>query len=159
MTRHQCCLQACTHLGQNPLDIKILELNTVHSRTATPGPFILASVLCMLQPTTSATCLIRWLQHSILGLWLRATQAGVPLACHQTISSPHVHPIVRRALLSLIRNIATPRFVYSGRLWLRVNSCDSGVYSLVSPAGRSLNGSTAAAPATNVGLGLGRSAT
>ena len=35
--------------------------------------------------------LIRILQHSILGTWLTLTQAGVPPACHQTISSPHVH--------------------------------------------------------------------
>ena len=37
------------------------------------------------------TLLIDTLQHSILGLWLRATHAGSASACHQTISSPHVH--------------------------------------------------------------------
>ena len=38
--------------------------------------------------------LIRWLQHSIRGLWLEATPAGFAPARPQTISSPHVHPIV-----------------------------------------------------------------
>ena len=33
---------------------KISELNTIHSRVATPGPFILAFFLCTLQPATSA---------------------------------------------------------------------------------------------------------
>ena len=31
------------------------------------------------------------LQHSIQGLWLKATLAGFPPACQQTISSPHAH--------------------------------------------------------------------
>jgi hypothetical protein len=39
------------------------------------------------------------LQHSILGLWLRATQAGFTPACHQTISST----LIDRAL-----NIVAP---------------------------------------------------
>ncbi len=51
---HRCCLQACTHPGQDPTVTKISELNTIHSRTATPGPFILVSFLCTLQPATSA---------------------------------------------------------------------------------------------------------
>jgi hypothetical protein len=42
------------------------------------------------------TLLIDTLQHSIRSLWLRATPAGVPPACLQTISSPHVHFFVRR---------------------------------------------------------------
>jgi hypothetical protein len=40
------------------------------------------------------TFLIDTLQHSIRSLWLRATPAGVTPACHQTISSPHVHFLV-----------------------------------------------------------------
>ena len=38
--------------------------------------------------------LIRRLQHSIQGLWLKATPAGFAPARHQTISSPHVHAVV-----------------------------------------------------------------
>ena len=48
---------------------------------------------CRLRPRG----LLRQLQHSILGLWLAVTQAGTPPACHQTISSPHVHAFVRRS--------------------------------------------------------------
>ena len=57
-------------------------------------PFILTTFLCTLQPETSAIRLIRWLQHSILGLWLAVTQAGLTPARLQTISSPHVHRMV-----------------------------------------------------------------
>ena len=64
-------------------------------RGVTPLPFILTTFLCTLQPTTSAIRLIRWLQHAILGLWLAATQTGVTPVRHQTISSPHVHRLVR----------------------------------------------------------------
>ena len=41
-------------------------------------PFILATFLCTLQPSISIRppILIATLQHSILSLWLRATQAG-----------------------------------------------------------------------------------
>ena len=42
------------------------------------------------------TLLIDSLQHSIRSLWLRATPAGITPACHQTISSPHVHCFVSR---------------------------------------------------------------
>jgi hypothetical protein len=42
--------------------------------------------------------LIRILQPSILGLWLKAIHAGVSPACHQTISSPHVQPFVLRPI-------------------------------------------------------------
>ena len=37
---------------------------------------------------------MRWLQLSIRSLWLGATPAGFTPACHQTISSPLVHPFV-----------------------------------------------------------------
>ena len=92
---HRCCLQASIHPGQDPTGTKISELNTIHSRAATPGPFILTSFLCTLQRWTSGECLVTThfaaliptLQHSIRSLWLRATPAGFPPACHQTISS------------------------------------------------------------------------
>lgn len=98
----RCCLQVCTHFGQGETGTMISELNTVHSRVATPGPFLLTSFLCTLQPATSARMptedlrLIRWLQHSIQGLRLRATLAGFPPACQQTISSSLGHCIVIR---------------------------------------------------------------
>jgi len=113
---HRCCLQACTHPGQDPIDTKISELNTIHSRTATPGPFILASFLCTLQRWTSGerlvtthfAALIPTLQHSIRSLWLGATPAGFTPACHQTISSPHVHWfVIRISLMSAHRGAST----------------------------------------------------
>ena len=36
------------------------------------------------------------LQHSILSLWLRATQVGIAPTCFQTISSTHVHGLFCR---------------------------------------------------------------
>ena len=42
----------------------------------------------------SERILIAALQHSIEGLWLRATLTGFTPACQQTISSPHVHRFV-----------------------------------------------------------------
>lgn len=44
---------------------------------------------------TASRILIDSLQPSIIGLWLRATRAGVTPAYHQTISSLHVHHLVR----------------------------------------------------------------
>ena len=66
----------------------------VHRREATPGRFTLTTFLCTLQDATSGKAFIDTLQHSILGTWLTFTQAGVPPASHQTISSPHVHRFV-----------------------------------------------------------------
>ena len=48
-----------------------------------------------------AETLIAILQHSILGLWLAATQAGVPPARQSDLASPHVHRFV----------MPNPRFV------------------------------------------------
>ena len=89
--------------------------HVVHRRKATPGRFTLTTFLGTLQDTTSAQRLIRILQPSILGLWLRATHAGVSPACLQTISSPHVHAIVntRVAILRLCDSAARPRYVVS----------------------------------------------
>ncbi|MFO0380988.1 MAG: hypothetical protein ACK506_04750, partial [Pirellula sp.] len=66
---------------------------------------ILATFLCTLQPGTSGgePTLIAKLQHSILGSWLAATQMGFAPTCLQTISSTHVHRIVRH--LRSIRNL------------------------------------------------------
>jgi hypothetical protein len=97
-------------LGQDPTVTKFSELNTIHSRTATPGPFILASFLCTLQRWISGECLvithfaalIPTLQHSIRSLGLRATPAGFTPACLQTISSPHVHRMVRSSRLKVV---------------------------------------------------------
>ena len=47
--------------------------------------------------------LIPTLQHSIRSLWLGATPTGFPPARHQTVSSSHVHPLVRRVCFSLSR--------------------------------------------------------
>ncbi len=56
--------------------------------------------------------LIRILQSSILGLWLRATHAEVTPACHQTISSPQTYCIVTRTTCSNL----FPRWFGCGRL-------------------------------------------
>ena len=68
--------------------------NSIQRRGVTHDRFILTTFLCTLQTATSDTVLIRSLQHSILGVWLALTQAGVPPASLQTISSPHVHSFV-----------------------------------------------------------------
>jgi len=81
--------------------IQYFGAHAVHRRVATPGRFILTTFLCTLQPSISAIRLIRPLQHSILGLWLTATQAGSAPASHQTISSPHVHRFVHRRCCGL----------------------------------------------------------
>ena len=86
-----------------------MPLNRTHcgaqyrsGRDATPLPFILTTFLCTLQPATSAIRLIRKLKHSILGLWLAVTQAGVTPARLRTISSPHLHSMVRPASLKRV---------------------------------------------------------
>ncbi len=96
------------------------ELNTVQGGTLLPYPFILTTFLCTLQPATSAIRLIRKLQHSILGLWLAVTQAGVTPARLQTISSPHLHGLVIR-LTTLRFGVAVEEQVF--RFWLHVMLC------------------------------------
>ncbi len=54
------------------------------------------------------TLFIDTLQHSMRSLWLGTTPAGSPPACHQTISSPHVHRFVRRFLLDGKSSSLTP---------------------------------------------------
>ena len=51
------------------------------------------------------------LQHSILSLWLRVTQAGITPACIQFISSTHVHLLVRHFVRHGVRTLlANPTF-------------------------------------------------
>jgi hypothetical protein len=60
-----------------------------------PIPFTLTTFLCTLQPGHfEGDLLIAKLQHSILGVRLTLTQAGVTPARLQLISSPHLHPMV-----------------------------------------------------------------
>jgi hypothetical protein len=59
-------------------------------------PFVLVTFLPEKLHWASAWLLQDTLQHSILGPWLTATQAGVPPACLQTISSSHVQHFVIR---------------------------------------------------------------
>jgi hypothetical protein len=46
------------------------------------------------------------LQHSILSLWLRATQVEIAPTCFQTISSTHVHDFVRLVFGFLLADLA-----------------------------------------------------
>ena len=62
------------------------------------------SVYASTQDFDVVAALIPTLQHSIQGLWLGATLAGFPPACHQTISSPHVHGFVTRRCESRLKS-------------------------------------------------------
>lgn len=96
------CLPACTSLGQDPTDTKFRSSCRSpprgHSRSIHPhylSVYASTSHFRDIAKITASRLLIDTLQHSIMGLWLRATHAGVTPACHQTISSPHVHRVVR----------------------------------------------------------------
>ena len=96
------CLPACTRLGQDPTDTKFRSSCRSpprgHSRSIHPHYLSGHASTNHFEGVASITAsrlLIVSLQPSILGLWLRATHAGVTPACHQNISSPHVHRIVR----------------------------------------------------------------
>ena len=97
------CLPTCTRLGQDPTDTKsrssCRSLPRGHSRSIHPhylSGHASTNHFESVASITASRTLIDSLQPSILGLWLRATHAGVTPACHQTISSPHVHGLVIR---------------------------------------------------------------
>ncbi len=58
------------------------------------------------------TLFLDTLQHSIRSLWLRVTPAGVPPACHQTISSPHVHGFIMQPGAVLLSNLIVDNKVW-----------------------------------------------
>ena len=98
------CLPACTRLGQDPTDTKFRSSCRSpprgHSRSIHPHYLSGHASTNHFEGVASITAsrlLIVSLQPSILGLWLRATHAGVTPACHQNISSPHVQRFVMHA--------------------------------------------------------------
>ena len=95
------CLPACTRLGQDPTDTKFRSSCRSppggYSRSIHPHYLSVYASTSHFEDVASITAsrlLIDSMQHSIMGLWLRATHAGVTPACRQIISSPHVHRIV-----------------------------------------------------------------
>lgn len=105
------CLPACTRLGQDPTDTKFRSSCRSpprgHSRSIHPhylSEYASTNHFESVARITASRILIDSLQPSILGLWLRATHAGVTPACHQNISSPHVHCIVMRFLQAEINS-------------------------------------------------------
>jgi hypothetical protein len=95
------CLPACTDLGQDPTDTKFRSSCRSpprgHSRSIHPhylSGHASTNHFEGVARITASRFLIDSLQPSILGLWLRATPAGIAPACRQTISSPHVHRFV-----------------------------------------------------------------
>ena len=96
---HALC-QMC-RFRDRPTGTMISELNTIQGSTASrylssSHPFCVRfnESLRKRRQDHGFTILIDALQHSIPGLSLTATRAGIPPACHQNISSPHVHSIV-----------------------------------------------------------------
>ena len=99
----KCCLPACTRLGQDPTDTKFRSSCRSpprgYPRSIHPHYLSVYASTSHFEDVASITAsrrLIDSLQHSIRSLWLRATPAGITPACHQTISSPHVHCFVSR---------------------------------------------------------------
>ena len=97
----KCCLPACTRLGQDPTGTKFRSSCRSpprgYPRAIHPHYLSVYASTRHFEDVASITAsrlLIDSLQHSIRSLWLRATPAGIAPACHQTISSPHVHFIV-----------------------------------------------------------------
>ena len=97
----RCCLPACTRPGQDPTDTKFRSSCRSppggYSRSIHPHYLSVYASTSHFEDVASITAsrlLIDTLQHSIRSLWLRATPAGIAPACHQTISSPHVHGFV-----------------------------------------------------------------
>ena len=102
------CLPACTRLGQDPTDTKFRSSCRSpprgYPRSIHPHYLSVYASTCHFEDVASITAsrlLIDSLQHSIMGLWLRATHAGVTPACRQIISSPHLHLFVLRALVTV----------------------------------------------------------
>ena len=100
------CLPACTRLGQDPTDTKFRSSCRSpprgYPRSIHPHYLSVYASTSHFEDVASITAsrrLIDSLQHSIRSLWLRATPTGVTPACHQTISSPHVHCIVSICVL------------------------------------------------------------
>jgi hypothetical protein len=98
---HALC-QIC-RFRDRPTGTMISELNTIQGSTASrylssSHPFCVRfnESLRKRRQDHGFTILIDALQHSIPGLRLTATRAGIPPACHQNISSPHVQFIVHR---------------------------------------------------------------
>jgi len=98
---HRCCLQACTHPTQDPQVERFRS--SMPFRAGELSPYLSSSLpLCVrFNQRLRRARLIRWLQHSLRGLWLEATPAGFTPACQQTISSPHVHGLVRHRFFVL----------------------------------------------------------
>jgi len=97
----KCGLPACTRLGQDPTGTKFRSSCRSpprgYPRSIHPHYLSVYASTSHFDDVASITAsrrLIDSLQHSIRSLWLRATPAGITPACHQTISSPHVHFIV-----------------------------------------------------------------
>ena len=110
----RCGLPACTRLGQDPTGTKFRSSCRSpprgYPRSIHPHYLSVYASTSHFEDVASITAsrrLIDSLQHSIRSLWLRATPAGITPACHQTISSPHVHGYVildhRRLLLPFPR--------------------------------------------------------
>ena len=98
----RCGLPACTRLGQDATDTKFRSSCRSpprgYPRSIHPHYLSVYASTSHFEDVASITAsrlLIDTLQHSIMGLWLRATHAGVTPACRQIISSPHVHRFVR----------------------------------------------------------------
>ena len=102
---HRCWLQVCTHLragSDRNHDFGVLVPFTAtrpRPVRASSRPFSVRSgePLRRAASLVAAPCLTDSLQHSIRSLWLTATPMGFAPACHQIISSPHVHAMVRRS--------------------------------------------------------------
>jgi hypothetical protein len=97
------CLPTCTRLGQDPTVTKFRSSCRSPPRGLSRSihPHYLSGHASTnhfegVARITASRILIDSLQPSILGLWLRATHAGVTPACQQNISSPHVQRFVMR---------------------------------------------------------------
>jgi len=84
----ECCLPACTDLGQYPTGNHVFGAQSRSGFGSQPIPFTLTTFRVYASTLNFDSRLISTQQNSILGLWLAVTHARFAPARLQTISSP-----------------------------------------------------------------------